>query len=163
MKESVITISNGGEGYNFEDLQQLEEEFGEFNYSYGNNELTIKLHDKCEYDYPTDFLKKDNLGKYYFSNTIKGYVAFDERFLSLDLPLVAGNYPSGDNEVMISKYIFEDFKLFGFENYISELDKYELSLIIKSLNELRNKLLGEKKDTNFIDETLLKYISILEK
>lgn len=126
MKESVITISNGGEGYNFEDLQQLEEEFGEFNYSYGNNELTIKLHDKCEYDYPTDFLKKDNLGKYYFSNTIKGYVAFDERFLSLDLPLVAGNYPSGDNEVMISKYIFEDFKLFGFENYISKLDKYEL-------------------------------------
>jgi len=44
-----------------------------------------------------------------------------------------------------------------------KLDKYELSLIIKSLNELRNKLLGEKKDTNFIDETLLKYISILEK
>lgn len=44
-----------------------------------------------------------------------------------------------------------------------KLDNFELKVIINSLNEMRNKLLNQKKDTDTIDELLLKYINVLEK
>lgn len=44
-----------------------------------------------------------------------------------------------------------------------KLDIYELKIIINSLNEMRNNLIKDKKETNIIDELLLKYINILEK
>ena len=43
-----------------------------------------------------------------------------------------------------------------------KLDIYELKIIINSLNEMRNSLIAHKKETNVIDELLLKYINILE-
>ncbi len=44
-----------------------------------------------------------------------------------------------------------------------KMDDYELRIIIRALNEMRNQLIREKKDTDVIDELLLKYIDILEK
>lgn len=44
-----------------------------------------------------------------------------------------------------------------------KLDNFELKIVIKSLNEMRTQLLNQKKETDFIDELLLKYITILEK
>ena len=44
-----------------------------------------------------------------------------------------------------------------------KLDNFELKVIINSLNETRNKLLNQNKETDVIDELLLKYITILEK
>ena len=44
-----------------------------------------------------------------------------------------------------------------------KMDDYELRIIIRALNEMRNQLIREKKDTDVIDELLLKYIGILEK
>ncbi len=44
-----------------------------------------------------------------------------------------------------------------------KLDNFELKVIINSLNEMRNKLLNQKKETDVIDELLLKYINVLEK
>lgn len=44
-----------------------------------------------------------------------------------------------------------------------KLDNFELKVIIKSLNEMRTQLLNQNKETDFIDELLLKYITILEK
>ena len=44
-----------------------------------------------------------------------------------------------------------------------KLDNFELKVIINSLNEMRNKLLNQKKDTEVIDDLLLKYIGVLEK
>lgn len=44
-----------------------------------------------------------------------------------------------------------------------KLDNFELKIIIKSLNEMRTQLLNQNKETDFIDELLLKYITILEK
>ncbi len=44
-----------------------------------------------------------------------------------------------------------------------KLDNFELKVIINSLNEMRTKLLSQKKETDLIDELLLKYITILEK
>ena len=44
-----------------------------------------------------------------------------------------------------------------------KLDNLELKIIIKSLNDLRTQLLNQKKETDFIDDLLLKYISVLEK
>lgn len=43
-----------------------------------------------------------------------------------------------------------------------KLDIYELKIIINSLNEMRNSLIEHKKETNIIDELLLKYINILQ-
>ena len=43
-----------------------------------------------------------------------------------------------------------------------KLDNFELKVIINSLNEMRNKLLNQNKETDVIDELLLKYITILE-
>ena len=43
------------------------------------------------------------------------------------------------------------------------MDKYELRIIINALNEFRNKLIRENRETDAIDELLLKYIDILEK
>ena len=39
---------------------------------------------------------------------------------------------------------------------ILELDKYELGIIINALNELRTKLIQEQRDTDAVDEVLLK-------
>ena len=44
-----------------------------------------------------------------------------------------------------------------------KLDNFELKVIINSLNEMRNKLLNQNKETDIIDELLLKYITVLEK
>ena len=44
-----------------------------------------------------------------------------------------------------------------------KLDNFELKVIINSLNEMRNKLLNQKKETDIIDELILKYINVLEK
>lgn len=44
-----------------------------------------------------------------------------------------------------------------------KLDNFELKVIINSLNEMRNKLLKQNKETDIIDELLLKYINVLEK
>lgn len=44
-----------------------------------------------------------------------------------------------------------------------KLDNFELKVIIKSLNEMRTHLLNKNEETDFIDELLLKYISVLEK
>ncbi|MGN0961746.1 MAG: hypothetical protein ACI4PF_06100 [Christensenellales bacterium] len=44
-----------------------------------------------------------------------------------------------------------------------KLDNFELKIIIKSLNEMRTQLLNQNKETDFIDELLLKYITVLEK
>ena len=44
-----------------------------------------------------------------------------------------------------------------------KLDNFELKVIINSLNELRTKLLNQNKETDIIDELLLKYINVLEK
>ena len=41
---------------------------------------------------------------------------------------------------------------------VLELDKYEIGIIINALNEFRNRLLREKKDTEPIYEVLLKAI-----
>ena len=46
---------------------------------------------------------------------------------------------------------------------VLELDKYELGILINALNAFRNKLIQEGKDTEYVDDTLLKYINILEK
>lgn len=46
---------------------------------------------------------------------------------------------------------------------ILELDKYELGIVINALNELRNKLIQEQKETDAIDEVLLKTLDAPEK
>ena len=46
---------------------------------------------------------------------------------------------------------------------ILELDKYELGIIINALNELRNKLIQEQRETVAVDEVLLKALDAPEK
>ncbi len=46
---------------------------------------------------------------------------------------------------------------------ILELDKYELGIIINALNELRNKLIQEQRETDAVDEVLLKVLDAPEK
>lgn len=46
---------------------------------------------------------------------------------------------------------------------ILELDKYEIGIIINALNDLRNRLLNAKEDTEPVDEVLLKAIDAPEK
>lgn len=46
---------------------------------------------------------------------------------------------------------------------VLEIDKYEEGLIINALNDLRNKLLEEGKDSNFVDELLLKVLNLPQK
>lgn len=46
---------------------------------------------------------------------------------------------------------------------VLELDKYEIGIIINALNELRNRLLNAKEDTEPVDEVLLKTIDAPEK
>ena len=46
---------------------------------------------------------------------------------------------------------------------ILELDKYELGIIINALNEFRNKLIQEQRETDVIDEVLLKTLDAPEK
>ena len=41
---------------------------------------------------------------------------------------------------------------------VLELDKYELGILINALNEFRNKMIKEGKDTEYVDEILLKYL-----
>ena len=44
-----------------------------------------------------------------------------------------------------------------------KLDNYEIRLVIKALNELRNESIKNQVPTDFIDEVLMKYITALEK
>ncbi len=46
---------------------------------------------------------------------------------------------------------------------VLELDKYEIGIIINALNDLRNRLLNAKEDTEPVDEILLKAIDAPEK
>lgn len=46
---------------------------------------------------------------------------------------------------------------------ILELNKYEIGIIINALNDLRNRLLSSKEDTEPVDEVLLKAIDAPEK
>lgn len=46
---------------------------------------------------------------------------------------------------------------------ILELDKYEMGIIINALNDLRNKLIREQRDTDAVDEVLLKALDAPEK
>ena len=46
---------------------------------------------------------------------------------------------------------------------ILELDKYELGIIINALNEFRNKLIQEQRETDVVDEVLLKTLDVPEK
>ena len=41
---------------------------------------------------------------------------------------------------------------------VLELDKYELGILINALNEFRNKMIKEGKDTEYVDEVLLRPI-----
>ena len=41
---------------------------------------------------------------------------------------------------------------------VLELDKYELGILINALNEFRNKMIKEGKDTEYVDEDLLRAI-----
>ena len=41
---------------------------------------------------------------------------------------------------------------------VLEFDKYELGILINALNEFRNKLIKEEKDTEYVDEVLLRAI-----
>ena len=41
---------------------------------------------------------------------------------------------------------------------VLELDKYELGIHINALNEFRNKMIKEGKDTEYVDEVLLRAI-----
>lgn len=45
---------------------------------------------------------------------------------------------------------------------VLELDKYELGIIINALNEFRHKIIQEKKETECVDEVLLRAINVLE-
>ena len=44
-----------------------------------------------------------------------------------------------------------------------KLDNYEIRIVIKALNELRNEAIKSQISTDFIDEVLMKYITTLEK
>ena len=46
---------------------------------------------------------------------------------------------------------------------ILELDKYEIGIIINALNDLRNRLINEKEETDAVDEVLLKVLDVPEK
>ena len=43
------------------------------------------------------------------------------------------------------------------------MDKYEIGIIINALNDLRNKLINEDRDTTAVDEVLLKTLDAPEK
>ena len=45
---------------------------------------------------------------------------------------------------------------------ILELDKYEIGIIINALNDLRNRLINEKEETDAVDEVLLKVLDAPE-
>ena len=46
---------------------------------------------------------------------------------------------------------------------ILELDKYQLGIIINALNDLRNKLIQEQRETDAVDEVLLKALDAQKK
>lgn len=41
---------------------------------------------------------------------------------------------------------------------VLELDKYEIGIVINALNEMRNKLIAEQRETEPVDDVLLKAI-----
>lgn len=44
------------------------------------------------------------------------------------------------------------------EKRVIEVDEYEQRLIINSLNDKRNELVGQGRDTDFVDDTLMDVI-----
>lgn len=44
------------------------------------------------------------------------------------------------------------------EKRVLILDKYEHGVVVNTLNEMRNDLIGEKRPTDIVDEVLLKAI-----
>ncbi len=49
------------------------------------------------------------------------------------------------------------------EKHVIEVDDYQRGLIINSLNDKRNALVEQDKDTEFVDETLLEIIDAPKK
>jgi len=47
------------------------------------------------------------------------------------------------------------------KKYKLKIDVYELKIIIKSLNELRNILINKNENTEIVDEMIIKYINKL--
>ena len=43
------------------------------------------------------------------------------------------------------------------------VESFDVRIVINALREMRNKLIEENEDTEYVDDTLLKYINILEK
>ena len=56
----------------------------------------------------------------------------------------------------------DEFK-YKMKNKKIKLDNYEIRIVIKALNELRNESIKSKVSTDLIDEILMKYITALEK
>ena len=50
----------------------------------------------------------------------------------------------------------------GEKKKILELDKYSCGVLFHSLNDERNKLLGEEKPTDAVDDLLLEVIGLME-
>ncbi len=46
---------------------------------------------------------------------------------------------------------------------ILELDKYELGIVINALNDMRNRLIEEQRETDPVDEVLLKALDAPER
>ena len=44
-----------------------------------------------------------------------------------------------------------------------KVESFDVRIVINALREMRNKLIEENEDTEYVDDTLLKYINILEK
>ena len=49
------------------------------------------------------------------------------------------------------------------EKRVIEVDEYQRGLIINSLNDKRNELVEQGKDTEFVDETLIEVMDAPEK
>lgn len=44
-----------------------------------------------------------------------------------------------------------------------KVESFDVRIVINALKELRNRLIEENEDTEYVDNTLLKYLDILEK
>ena len=63
-------------------------------------------------------------------------------------------------EVLTLSVTFFMFKLFKRK---IKLESFEVRIIINSLKAMRNKLIENNEDTEYVDEILLKYLCVLDK
>ena len=59
--------------------------------------------------------------------------------------------------LLIAYYILKEVKTMREQKYYLAFDAIERGIIIKSLNELRNRLLSEGRYTDAVDELLIKF------